>query len=122
MSTHACFSNFRALLILNGYLYCAQMERAQNSDSETHVENLNQTSRTDLSRKSLSYIFFGTPCMWPTFEKDWLILSLKPGKMTDKYIQTICTFFHRQCPVCGSWEADSGVWANSLANFLSHLG
>ena len=61
MSTHACFSNFRALLILNGYLYCAQMERAQNSDSETHVENLNQTSRTDLSRKSLSYIFLGHP-------------------------------------------------------------
>ena len=24
----------------------------------------------------------------------------------------------RQCPVSGSWEADSGVWANSLANFL----
>ena len=37
------------------------MKRAQNSDSETHVENLNQTSRTDLSRKSLSYIFLGHP-------------------------------------------------------------
>ena len=23
-----------------------------------------------------------------------------------------------QCPVSGSWEADSGVWANSFANFL----
>ena len=43
------------------------MERAQNSDSETHVENLNQTSRTDSSRKSLSYIFWDTLyicCVW----------------------------------------------------------
>ena len=54
----ACvFSVFRAC---DGYLYCAQMERAQNSDSETHVEKLNRTSRTDLSRKSLSYIFWDT--------------------------------------------------------------
>ena len=36
------------------------MERAQNSDSETHVKKLNQTFRTDLSRKSLSYIFWNT--------------------------------------------------------------
>merc|ERR1711951_116646 len=59
---HGCvFSNLDALLILNGNIYCAQMKQAQNSDSETHVENLNQTSRTDLSRKSLSYIFLGHP-------------------------------------------------------------
>ena len=39
----ACaFSVFRA----DWYLYYAQMERAQNSDSETHVEKLNRTSRT----------------------------------------------------------------------------
>ena len=63
-NVRACvFNVFKALLILNGYLYCAQMERAQNSDSKTHVENLNWTSRTHLSRKSLSYIFFGTPCI-----------------------------------------------------------
>ena len=51
----------------DGYLYCAQMERAQNSDSETHVEKLNWTPRTDLSRKSLSYIFWDTLyicCVW----------------------------------------------------------
>ena len=32
------FLAFLGLKILNGYLKCAQMERAQNSDSETHVE------------------------------------------------------------------------------------
>ena len=38
------------------------MERARNSDSETHVKRLNWTSRTDLSGKLLCCIFFGTPC------------------------------------------------------------
>ena len=53
ISAHA-FLAFRAC---DGYLYCAQMEQAQNSDSETHVEKLDWTSRTDLSRKSRSCIF-----------------------------------------------------------------
>ena len=39
------------------------MERALNSDSETHVKMLNWTSGTDLNKKSLCCIFFGTPCM-----------------------------------------------------------
>ena len=38
------------------------MKRAQNSDSKTHVENKNRTSRTDLRSESLWYIFFGSPC------------------------------------------------------------
>ena len=38
------------------------MERAQNSESVTHVKKTNPTSRTDLRRKSLCYIFFGAPC------------------------------------------------------------
>ena len=44
------------------YLKCAQMERVLNSDSETHVEKQNRTSKTDLSFKTLWDIFFGTPC------------------------------------------------------------
>ena len=40
------------------------MERARNSDSETHVEMLNWTSRTALSGKLLCCIFFGTPCIF----------------------------------------------------------
>ena len=43
------FGVFRALNILNGYVLSVQMERAQNSDSETHVKKQNWTSRTDLS-------------------------------------------------------------------------
>ena len=38
------------------------MERAQNSDSETHVEMLDWTFGSDLSGKALCCIFFGTPC------------------------------------------------------------
>ena len=40
------------------------MERARNSDSETHVKKYNWTSGTDLSKKSLWDIFFGAPCMY----------------------------------------------------------
>ena len=40
------------------------MERARNSDSITHMEMLNWTSRTDLSGKLLCCIFFGTPCIF----------------------------------------------------------
>ena len=45
----ACvFGVFRALNILNGYVLSVKMERAQNSDSETHVKKQNRTSGTDL--------------------------------------------------------------------------
>ena len=39
------------------------MKRDQNFDFGTHMEKLNWTSRTDLSGKSPSCIFFGTPCI-----------------------------------------------------------
>ena len=38
------------------------MERARNSDSETHVKKYNWTSGTYLSLKSLWDIFFRAPC------------------------------------------------------------
>ena len=38
------------------------MNRAQNSDSKTHAEKSNPTSRTDFSSKTLWDIFFGSPC------------------------------------------------------------
>ena len=34
------------------------MERARNSESETHVKKSNPTSRTEIRHKSLCYIFF----------------------------------------------------------------
>ena len=37
------------------------MERAQNSDSETHVEMLDWTFGSDLSGKALCCIFLGHP-------------------------------------------------------------
>ena len=40
---------FKALNILNGYVLRALLERAQNSDSETHVKKQNWSSGTDLS-------------------------------------------------------------------------
>ena len=46
----ACvFGVFKALNILNGYVLRALLERAQNSDSETHVKRYNRNSGTDLS-------------------------------------------------------------------------
>ena len=38
------------------------MKRAQNSDSKTHVKQQNPTSRTEIRRKSLKYLFLETPC------------------------------------------------------------
>ena len=38
------------------------MKRAQNSDSKTHMKKQNPTSRTEISRKSLKYLFLETPC------------------------------------------------------------
>ena len=38
------------------------MERARNSESETHVKKSNPTSRTEIRHKSLCYIFFSAPC------------------------------------------------------------
>ena len=39
------------------------MKRAQNSDSKTHVKKLNPTSRTEIRRKTLYYLFLETPCI-----------------------------------------------------------
>ena len=39
------------------------MKRAQNSDSKTHVKKRNPTSRTEIRRKSLKYLFLETPCI-----------------------------------------------------------
>ena len=67
----ACvFSVFKALLIMNKYLYCAQTEQAPNSDSKTHVVNLNRTSRTDLSRNRYLTFFLGHPVLpgWPVWD------------------------------------------------------
>ena len=55
------------------------MERAWNSDSETHVEKLNWTSSTDLSRKSLSCIFFGTPCSKRLVNSIFLMINHSKG-------------------------------------------
>ena len=38
------------------------MNRARSSDSKTHAEKSNQTSRTHFSSKTLRDIFFGSPC------------------------------------------------------------
>ena len=47
------------------------MERAQNSDSETHVEMLDWTFGSDLSGKALCCIFFGTPCILMDPDSSW---------------------------------------------------
>ena len=48
------------------------MERARDSDSETHVKKYNWTSGTDLSKKSLWDIFFGAPCRYIQVIRDIL--------------------------------------------------
>ena len=58
------FCIFRAVKILNRYNLSGWMKRAQNSDSKTHVKKQNPTSRTEISRKSLKYLFLETPCMY----------------------------------------------------------
>ena len=40
------------------------MNRAQSSDSETHAEKSNPTSRTDFSSKTLRDIFLGHPVLY----------------------------------------------------------
>ena len=38
------------------------MKPPQNSDSITHVKKQNPTSKTEIRRKSLKYLFLETPC------------------------------------------------------------
>ena len=77
----ACvFSVFKALLIMNKYLYCAQTEQAPNSDSKTHVVNLNQTSRTDLSRYRYLTFFLGHPVEKLILHADNVLYFIK-GKL-----------------------------------------
>ena len=51
------FCIFRAVQIMNGYNLSGKMKRAPNSDSKTHVKKQNPTSRTEIRRKSLKYLF-----------------------------------------------------------------
>ena len=63
---HHClwiFCVFRAENILKCYHLSGRMNRAQNSDSETHVKKQNRTSRTEIGQNSLKYLFFETPCI-----------------------------------------------------------
>ena len=46
----------RAIYILNGYDLSDEMKWAKNSDSKTHVKP-NPTSGTEISQKSLKYLF-----------------------------------------------------------------
>ena len=39
------------------------MKRARNFDSITHLKRQNPTSRTEIRRTSLKYLFLETPCM-----------------------------------------------------------
>ena len=48
---------------MNGYNLSGKMKRAPNSDSKTHVKKQNPTSRTEIRRKSLKYLFLETPCI-----------------------------------------------------------
>ena len=40
------------------------MKRTQNSDSKPHVKKQNLTSRTEVRRKSLKYLFLETHCIF----------------------------------------------------------
>ena len=57
MSAHAFFWVFRTLQTLNGYDISGQMKWARNSGSKTHVKTQNPTSRTEIRRNSLKYLF-----------------------------------------------------------------
>ena len=61
------FCIFRAVKILNRYNLSGWMKQAQNSDSKTHVNKQNLTSRTEIRRQSLKYLFLETPCMYISF-------------------------------------------------------
>ena len=65
------------------------MNWAQNSDSKTHAEKSNPTSRTDFSSKALWDIFFGSPCIsykYQTNTKDIAGQSAtpKPDQITQR--------------------------------------
>ena len=51
------------------------MKRARNSDSKTHLKKQNLTSRKEIRRKSLKYLFLETPCilMSSNINVSWLI-------------------------------------------------
>ena len=80
----ACvFCNFRAVQNMKRYNLSAQMKRARNFDSITHLKRQNPTSRTEIRRTSLKYLFLETPCtLWlymVKFHHHWLF----------------CLFWHR---------------------------
>ena len=56
------FCIFRAVKILNRYNLSVWMKRVRNSGSKTHVKKQKLTSRTEIRRQSLKYLFLETPC------------------------------------------------------------
>ena len=69
------------------------MKRAQNSDSKTHVKKQNPTSRTEISRQSLKYLFLETPCSSCHFsEGHFQIWQIHHGTMgqNSRYINAPC--------------------------------
>ena len=67
------------------------MKRAQNSDSKTHVKKSNPTSRTEIKRNSLYYLFLETPCIS-------MILVPWPWCMYDTWMYD--AHIHDLCPWC----------------------
>ena len=53
------FCTFEAFKMLNGHHLSVKLKHAPIFQSKTHVEKLNQTSRTDMSPKSLWVLFLG---------------------------------------------------------------
>ena len=57
-----CFTFYHSLFSESTVV--EKLNRAQNSDSKTHAEKSNPTSRTDFRSKTLTDIFFGSPCRY----------------------------------------------------------
>ena len=52
------------------------MKCARNSDSKTHLKKLNPSSRTEIRRKSLKYLFQRHPVLWYTIQLGNLTTSI----------------------------------------------
>ena len=106
--SHVCacvFSVVRAFKILYGYNLSGQMKRAKNPDSKTHVKRGNPTSRTEIRRKLLYYLFLETPCRlnWrysefsdPTGRLDFAFCSclIFPSTLCSKFcVSWLCNDF-----------------------------
>ena len=76
------------------------MKQAQNSDSKTHVKKQNPTSSTEISRKSLKYLFLETPCMW----NGTVVMNI--------VLNTASSNVHRQTSVFQSWRCRTTFWSS----------